>query len=102
MSHTHTCIVKVGLYEFYRFLLCCRMSRSSGCYSTVGSYGGWGGYAYADINPDPCNVDIQQIQIRSGAVVDAIQVTYYRSVVDLGGGGGGVATPQNDFLSPTH
>ena len=73
-----------------------RASRSCGCSYTVGSYGGRTGVSFADITTNPCGVSIRTIYIRSGAIVDAIQIEYqypdgrrYTGPRRGGDGGGG-------------
>ena len=53
--------------------------RALGCADTQVAYGSTTGTAFSDFtgtNPWPCGVDITDIRIRSGNIVDAIQVTY--------------------------
>ena len=71
-----------------------RGSRSCGCSYTYGAYGGPGGHYFADVTTNPCSVNIRNIYIQSGGVVDAIQIQYqylngrYYTAPLRGGGGG--------------
>ena len=71
-----------------------RVSRDFGCFSTTGSYGGGGGDSYQDISTNFCDVDIRNVYIRSGSIVDAIQIQYrypdgrLYTAPRRGGGGG--------------
>ena len=50
-----------------------------GCADTGVAYGSTRGTAFADFtgtNPWPCGVDITDMRIRRGTIIDAIQVTY--------------------------
>jgi hypothetical protein len=73
------------------------MCRALGCSNTGVAYGSTTGTAFADFtgtNPWPCGVDIREVRIWTGTLVDAIQVTYrtFDNTVMLkprrGGGGG--------------
>ena len=70
----------------------------------VGPYGGSGGGPFLEL-PDNCNAIVSKIYIRSGAKVDAIQVTYTYSdgsehtFANRGGNGGGPSTVTIDVSS---
>ena len=72
-----------------------RIQRSGGCSRVAGPYGGGGGGAFHNF-VDSCNAVVSKIQIRSGSLIDAIQVTYKLSTGQEytaprhGGGGGGL------------
>ena len=54
----------------------CRSKRASYACSPAGAYGGQEGTAFVDITTDPCSVDIADIWVQSGDVLDAIQLRY--------------------------
>ena len=54
----------------------CRFT-SCPCSATVGAYGGQDGTPFVDNSEHPCDVEITNIWVRSGEIVDSIQV-YYR------------------------
>ena len=77
----------------------CRAGEQSGCTRIAGPYGGRGGGAFHEFI-DGCHATITKIIIRSGRLIDAIQVTYKKRNGHLytsrqhGGNGGGVSTIQ--------
>ena len=76
----------------------CRSKRTScACSSTVGAYGGREGTAFVDITTNHCSVDITDIWVRSGDIIDSIQVRYrfpdgHSDTRPRRGGNGGVLT----------
>ena len=50
--------------------------RPCACSTTVGAYGGREGTAFVDVTTNSCDVDITDIWIRHGNIIDAIQVRY--------------------------
>ena len=84
-----------GLYVAYKCVKfsTCRFKRSTSCYSTA-LYGGSGGGAFSE-HPDICAATVISIIIRSGSLVDGIQLkynladgTYYQGSHHGGYGGG--------------
>ena len=75
----------------------CRAEEQSGCTRTAGPYGGGGGGAFHEFI-DGCHAIVRKIIIRSGRLIDAIQVTYKKRNGRLytsrqrGGNGGGKST----------
>ena len=65
------CIVPVSL--------CFNVPRSriqaSGCHFSAGTFGGGGGGSFNEL-PDNCGAVVRRIVLRSGSLIDAIQVTY--------------------------
>jgi hypothetical protein len=54
-----------------------RSKRSScACTTTIGAYGGREGTAFVDVPTNPCDVQISDIWVRHGGIVDAIQLQY--------------------------
>ena len=73
-TYTITCLGPFHLQLLFFFL-----SRALGCASTVVAYGSNTGAAFTDFattHPWPCGVDIVQIRIREGGLIDAIQLRY--------------------------
>ena len=77
----------------------CSANRALGCAKTSVAYGSNVGTAFSEFttNPWPCGVDITQITIRHGTVIDAVQIVYktvdqhYITGARNGGGGGSVS-----------
>ena len=85
------------------YLHCRSKRRPCPCSTTVGAYGGRQGTAFVDIPTNPCDVEISEIWVHHGSIVDAIQTRYkfsdgnYATKPLRGGGGGGaahIAVPQ--------
>lgn len=69
------------------------IQKIAGCKFPAGTFGGGGGDVFSEIL-DNCGAVIQRIEIRSGGVIDSIQITYRLSsgkcyTGDLHGGAGG-------------
>ena len=73
------------------------LTRALGCAATGVAYGSNTGAAFTDFtttNPWPCGVDVVEIRIRAGSLIDAIQMRYktvdntYIQGARRGGGGG--------------
>ena len=73
-----------------------------GCHFSAGPYGGSDGNAFNEL-PNNCGASVSQILIRSGSVIDAIQLTYrysdgtYHTGGYYGGTGGGSYTDKVDL-----
>ena len=65
-----------------------------GCTFSAGTYGGGGGGAFNEV-PNSCGATVSQIRLRSGSVIDGIQLSYkfsnghYYTAGHHGGRGGG-------------
>ena len=76
----------------------CRSKRTScACSSTVGAYGGREGTAFVDVPTNHCGVDITEIWVYSGDIMDSIQVKYrfsdgHSEIMPRRGGSGGGLT----------
>ena len=66
------------MYVQFFTVYTCRSKRTScTCIcATAGPYGGQEGTAFVDITTDPCSVDITDIWVYAGDILDGIQVRY--------------------------
>ncbi len=69
-------IIHTRIYDFYVYTTnqFRRKRQSSGCFPT-GLYGGKGGGAFHELLDD-CQATIKKIVLRTGSLVDSVQVTY--------------------------
>ena len=78
-------------------IICRSKRRPCTCSTTIGAYGGQQGTFFVDVATNACNVEITDIWIRHGSIVDAIQVRYrfsdgrLQTMPRRGGTGGGIS-----------
>ena len=81
----------ISCFSLYK---CRSKRRPCACKTTVGPYGGRAGTAFVDITTNSCDVEITDIWIRHGDIVNAIQMRYkfsdghLQTMPNRGGGGG--------------